>query len=371
MRIGIDARVASWHIGSGLGNYTSHIISNLKEIDHNNKYVLFYPEGKGSELAFTFNSFRRDMGERKKDFWKMIYRTNWEEKTRVDIFHNTINGIGLPRKKRHKLVLTVHDLIPYVMPETVDKPHLDYVLRHTPYAIDAADKIITVSHHSKKDIRRYFDVPNDKIEVIYHAADSIYQPMEKKDAKTIVEELFHIRDKFILYLGGFSPRKNLTRLIRAFHKICNEFDEAYKLVILGEPSRTYENLNKLAEKLSIRDKIIFTGFVPTKYLPAFYNACECFVYPSLYEGFGLPPIEAAACGTPVITSNVSSMPEVMGNTCVYLNPYDVVDMAQTIYDTVTDQDLMDSLKQRSLDHGKKYSWKDATQKTLSIYNGLI
>ncbi len=371
MNIGIDARVASWHIGSGLGNYTSQIILNLKNIDPLNTYMLFYPENKEHSFVNLYRSSHEDERERRGDFWKQMYGTEWKKDPKVDIFHNTVNGIGIPNKGKHRLVITLHDLIPYIMPETVDKPHLDYVLRYTPEAISRADKIITVSHHSKKDIMRYFNVSKDKIEVIYHAADKIFKPMHKVEAKNKITENYQIANPFILYLGGFSPRKNISRLIRAFHMICHEFEEDYKLVILGEPSRIYDNLRRLTEKLGIEDRVIFTGFVPTNDLPLFYNACECFVYPSLYEGFGLPPLEAAACGVPVVTSRSSSIPEIMGNSCTYINPLEVVDIAQGIYDTITDQDLKNQLIQRSLEHAKKFSWEKASMETLMVYDNLL
>lgn len=369
MKIGIDARVARWHIGSGLGNYTNHIIDHLKNIDHKNQYMLFFP--KKNQDYQLFRSSQEKEGERKKDFWKLMYNTSWSSRPNVDIFHNTVNGIGIPSKGKHKLVITIHDLIPYIMPETVDQPHLEYVLKYTPQFIERADKIITVSYHSKKDIQRYFNVPNEKINVIYHAADQIFTPINKENAKKKIGEKYGIKDKFILYLGGFSPRKNIARLIRGFKMICNEFQEEHKLVILGEPSRTYENLMKLTDKLSMSDKVIFTGFVPTEDLTSFYNSCEVFVYPSLYEGFGLPPLEAAACGVPVVTSDISSIPEVMGDCCTYVNPYDVVDIAQGIYDTITDKELRRTLSVKGLERVKKYSWEKSSEETLDVYKSLI
>ncbi len=364
MKIGIDARVARWHIGSGLGNYTSQIIEHLNNIDHENEYLLFLK-----------NEWFRQLGnreeERKKNFWPLMYETHWRIQPDVDIFHNTTNGIGIPDKGNHKLVITLHDLIPYIMPETVDKLHREYVLKHTPEIIENAHKIITVSYHSKKDIQKYFNVSQEKISVIYHAANKIFKPLDKKWAKEMIAKKYGMNYKFILYLGGFSPRKNITRLIRAFHMICNEFEETYKLVILGEPSRTYESLNRLAEKLCIADKVIFTGFVPTSSLPLFYNSCEAFVYPSLYEGFGLPPLEAAACRIPIITSNISSIPEIMGNSCTYIDPYDVVDMAQGIYDTLINDHLREDLSDKAFEHSRKYSWRKASEETLKVYRSLI
>ncbi|QZY56509.1 glycosyltransferase family 4 protein [Crassaminicella profunda] len=369
MKIGIDARIAKWHIGSGLGNYTKNMIKNLKAIDHENEYILF--TSTKEEKYGWFRSENEVSSGKIKEFWKLIYESKWENQPQVDIFHNMTNGIGVPSKGDYKLVITIKDMIPYVMPKTVNEQHLEYVLKYTPKVIEKADKIITTSNHSKKDIERYFHLPKEKVSVIYYAPDKIFRPLEKNKAKEIIKEKYGIKNKFILYVGGFSSRKNIERLIRAFHMIHNEFEEEYKLVILGDTSLTYESLNKLVKELSIEEKVIFTGFVEKKTILYFYNGCEAFVYPSLYEGFSLPPLEAAACGVPIITSKVSSIPEIMGNCCIYINPYDVINIAQTIYDTIIDKDLRMKLSQQSLKHSKKYSWKRTSEEIVEVYKHLM
>ncbi|TCO80081.1 glycosyltransferase family 4 protein [Marinisporobacter balticus] len=369
MRIGIDARVARWNIGSGLENYTSNIIKNLKNIDHKNEYILFIPEKE--ENYGLFRSEKEEEVEKRNEFWKLMHEPFRKYNTEIDIFHNMSNGIDIPDHKNFKLIITVKDLIPYVMSENIEKLHLEYVLKHTSKVIEEADRIITASNHSKNEISRYFDIPEEKINVIYDAPDEIFKPIEKKISKKLIAKKYGINNKFILFVGGISPRKNIRRLIQAFSMIAHEFKEEYKLVILGEYSENYACLNSLLEKLSLKEKIIFTGFVPKNVLPFFYNGCEVFVYPSLYEGFGLPPLEAAACGVPIITSKVTSMPEVMGESCIYIDPYDVINIAQEIYDTVIDTKLGETLCIKSLAHSKKYSWKRASEETLKVYNSLM
>lgn len=371
MKIGIDARIAQWYTDSKIVNYTNQILAYMQHIDKENKYLLLFPSSyKKKEL---FQCFRHEVEEEdlKKIFWEEIFRTKWEEEIQVDIFHNTANGIGTPKLGKYKLVVTIQDLIPYIMPETVEQRQLEYVLKNTYRSIENADKIITVSNHTKKDIKRYFGVSQEKIEVIYYGLDKIFKPINKDEAKKMIAQQYGIKEKFILHVGGVNPRKNATRLIQAFHMICNEFREDYKLMILGKPGESLESMIKLSETLGIKEKVVWIDCVQRHMLPVFYNACEVFVYPSLYEGFGLAPLEAAACGVPVVASNATSIPEIMGDSCVYIDPYNIVHMAQGIYDTIIYQDQREDLSIKSLKHSKKYSWQKASEETLKVYESLM
>ncbi|WZL74585.1 glycosyltransferase family 1 protein [Clostridiaceae bacterium 35-E11] len=370
MRIGIDARIARWHTNSKMSNYTNQILTYMQHIDKENKYLLLFPSEYKKKKRF--DGFRHEIENNfKKNLWEEALKTKWEEDVQVDIFHNTANGIGTPKNGKHKLVVTIQDLIPYIMPETVNKQHLEYALKYTYDIIENADKIITVSNHTKKDLKRYFGLPQEKIDVIYYGIDKIFRPMNKQDAQNIIKKRYGIGDKFILHVGGVNPRKNVARLIRAFHMIYNELNEEYKLIILGKPDESFENMMKLSEKLGIKEKIVFIDFVQKDVLPFFYNACEVFVYPSLYEGFGLAPLEAAACGVPIVASNTASIPETMGDACVYISPHNIVHMAQEIYDTIMNKDQRENLSIKAFKQSKKYSWKKASKETLKVYKDLM
>ncbi len=214
-------------------------------------------------------------------------------------------------------------------------------------------------------------MPKEKVEVIYSAADKIFKPLDKREARRIIAKEYNINDKFILAMGGTNPKKNIGRLIRAYHLICHELPEEFKLVILGESENRYEGFGRLARKLSIEDKIIFTEYVPKRNLPFFYNACECFFYPFLYDSLGLPLLEAASCGAPIITSEISEMPDILGNCCVYVNPYDVINMAQNLYDTMRNEKLREELSLKSLEYSRQYSWEKTSQQILNIYKKLL
>ncbi|AOT68586.1 glycosyltransferase family 4 protein [Geosporobacter ferrireducens] len=214
-------------------------------------------------------------------------------------------------------------------------------------------------------------MPKEKKKEIYLDVDKIFKPLDKKEAKKVIAKRYNIEDKFILTVGGANPNKNIGRIIRAYHLICHEFPEEFKLVILGDSEDNYEVFGRLAQKLSIADKIIFTEYVSKRNLPFFYNACECFFYPSLYDRFGLPLLEAASCGTPIITSKISEIQEILGNCCIYVNPYDIINMAQNLYDTMRNEKLREELSLKSLEYSRRYSWQNTSQQILKSYKKLL
>lgn len=372
MNLGIDGRVITWHIGSGLATYTNNLLENLNRLQQLKNIFLFYPY-KDRADCFDINEIPGSLliGERRLDFWRNVYDLKWDTDYPIDVFHNTVNGIGLPTAVKGAKVITLHDLIPYIMPETVDMPHLKYTLKNTPYIIEEASHIITVSHHSKSDIRKYFGVEEERITVTYLAADPIFKPLNRDNAKRVIFNKYGVDKKYVLYLGGFSQRKNIARLIKAFKKVILEKEEVLNLLILGEHSRSYKALWKLTEELDLCDYVKFLNFVPTADLPYFYNGAEVFVYPSLYEGFGLPPLEAMQCGTPVVTSNVSSIPEIVGDACLLANPYSVDNMAEHIIKLLSDADEWHRYSLMGIEKAKEYSWQKTAAETLEVYKKCI
>jgi glycosyltransferase involved in cell wall biosynthesis len=368
MNLGIDGRVITWHIGSGLATYTNNLLENLNRLQRLKNIFLFYPY-KDSTDCFDINEIPRSLliGERRLDFWRNVYDLKWDTNYPIDVFHNTVNGIGLPKTIKGAKVITLHDLIPYIMPETVDRPHLDYTLKNTPYILEEASHIITVSDYSKSDIQKYFGVDDDKITVTHLAADPIFKPLDRDNAKRVIFNKYGVDKKYILYLGGFSQRKNIARLIKAFKKVILEKEEVINLLILGEHSRSYKSLWKLTEELELCDYVKFLNFVPTADLPYFYNGAEVFVYPSLYEGFGLPPLEAMQCGTPVVTSMVSSIPEIVGDACLLANPYSVESISDSILKLLSDTDEWHRYSLKGIEKSKEYSWEKTAAKTQEVY----
>ena len=231
--------------------------------------------------------------------------------------------------------------------------------------------IITVSEFSKKDIAQEFNFPEEKIFVTPLAAEDIYKPLSKCKCKKLIKDKYGIEDNFVLYVGGFSPRKNIIGLIEAFSLIPPAKRKKSKLVITGNKGFSYPKYQKRADDLGISNDVIFTDFIPLEDLPVFYNGAEVLVYPSLYEGFGLPPLEAMACGTPVIASNITSIPEVCYDSALLINPYNIDDLSYAIERVLNDSLLMLTMVKKGLLRSMNFSWQKTAQLTTNAYRAMI
>jgi glycosyltransferase involved in cell wall biosynthesis len=256
------------------------------------------------------------------------------------------------------------------MPETVGRGYLLKFLKEVPEIIQCADAIITVSNWSKKDILKFFPIDSDKVFVTPLATDQKYKPLDREWCRYMIEKKLSIKKPFILYIGGFSPRKNVRSLIMAFSRIYHDLNKDYVLVITGSLRDEGNSLKELCDKLQISSQVVFTGFVEEDMLPLLYNGAELFVYPSFYEGFGLPPLEAMSCGTPVITSNVSSIPEVVGDAGILIDPYDTSNLMEALVNTLNDEQLKERLSKDGLVRASQYSWKRTASETLSAYKKI-
>lgn len=367
MLISIDARGASWYAGTGIGTYTKQLVKYIMDIDNVNNYYLFW-SGREYEFLNKYKNARVSISSRKHHrFWEQYYIPDILKTKKVDLYHVPQNGIGLPPVKNSLYVSTIHDLIPYIMPETVGRGYLTKFISQMPHIISMVDSVITVSNWSKKDIMRIFDISEDKITVTHLAADDIFIPMDKVDAEKFIYEKYSIEKGIILYLGGFSPRKNVKSILVAFSMIYKNLSKNYKIVIIGAAKDDHQFLNKLAQSLGIGDRVFFTGFVPYEDLPYFYNAAELFVYPSLYEGFGLPILEAMCCGTPTITSNVSSIPEVAGDGALLINPFDTEELAKAMEKVLEDNNAKADLISRGFERAANFNWRKTAAETLKVY----
>ncbi|WMJ79717.1 glycosyltransferase family 1 protein [Clostridium sp. MB40-C1] len=366
MKVAIDARGINWYSGTGIGTYTENIVKNLMNI-YNNDHFRLYWSGQ------TFEAFKKENSDivmtssKHHRFFEQTYFPYDLKRENIDIYHVPQNGIGLSEEVTCKKVITIHDLIPYIMPETVGKGYLLKFLKEVSSLIQSVDGIITVSEYSKKDILKFFPIDEKKIFVTPLAADSIYTPLDKKNCSDYLQKNYNINTPFILYIGGFSSRKNVISLINSFVKISNNFDKNYSLVIVG----AQKDLGKsLCNKYLDCSKIIFTGFAPLNDLPIFYNGCEVFVYPSLYEGFGLPPLEAMSCGTPVITSNITSIPEVVKDSGILINPYDENELSNSLEKVLSDEIFRKFLGKKGFERSSSFSWEKTATETFNAYKSI-
>lgn len=371
MKIGIDGRAAKWYRGTGIGTYTHQLISSLNSIDSNDDYLVFLPEG--SSLKDLKNNFKIEevKSNLQENFWDEVSVPNILDNHSMELYHVPQNGVGLSENINCLKAITLHDIIPLRMPETVSDRYLRIFNNELPKMLKNCEGIITVSEFSKQDIAKEFNFPKEKIYVTHLAAEDIYKPMSKCLCKKIISEKYGIKDNYVLYVGGFSPRKNIIGLIEAFSLIPRNKRKNIKLVITGNKGFSYSKYKQRAEDLKIAEDVIFTDFIPLEDLPTFYNGAEVLVYPSFYEGFGLPPLEAMACGTPVIASNVTSLPEVCYDSALLIDPYNIEDLSYAIEKVLNDTLLMLTMVKKGLMRSINFSWNNTALKTIEAYSSMI
>jgi len=269
-----------------------------------------------------------------------------------------------------QLITTVHDVchvamaqfFPGILKRLYSRNFLQMVLQKSDY-------IVTVSHFSKSEIIKYFGTPEEKIRVIHNGVDPMFRPIDPEEANQVLIR-HHLPKEFLLFIGNVKPHKNISGLIQAYRSACEQDPDLPPLVILGQYKNLMTSVAGLSEQVKdyrIKDKIIFTGYLPTEDLPAIYSQAMLFLFPSFYEGFGLPTIEAMACGTPVITSNCTSIPEVVGDAALLVDPYNQDAMADAILNLAGDQQAQTVMRDKGLEHVKAYSWESSALEHLDLY----
>jgi glycosyltransferase involved in cell wall biosynthesis len=274
----------------------------------------------------------------------------------------------LPPLVSCRSVVTIHDCIHLMFPQYLpNRMALAYARASIALAARRATRVMTVSESSKRDILRYVDTEPDKIDVIYNAYDERFGVEPREEEVVRVRERFQLSDEFVLYAGNVKPHKNLERLIQAFHLVRQRGLDHLKLVIIGDEVSKYAALRRAVHKHQLHKYVRFFGYVPEETLAVMYRLAGVFVFPSLYEGFGLPPLEAMASGTPVVTSNVSSLPEVAGDAAVLVDPYDAGAIADGIFTVLTDERTRCTLRHKGLERARQFSWETSVARVREIY----
>ncbi|MFT8350856.1 glycosyltransferase family 4 protein [Clostridium saccharoperbutylacetonicum] len=371
MKIAIDARSSTLHQGTGIGTYTTNVISELISLNSKDEFTLFCT-GKFNKNFDRYNTNIVFSSGKHGGFYEKYYIPNALDKIYADLYHIPQNGIGFDFDTKIPTVVTIHDLIPYIMPETVGKGYLERFLRDMPDIISNSCGILTVSEYSKKDILKFFSFyPEDKIFVTPLAANTNFKPLNKNNCKLYVEKTYKIKDPYILYIGGFSQRKNVLGLIKAFHKVYKDLNKPYKLLLGGSIKDEGEKLFTFVKENNLEDKIIFCGYLEDEFLPVLYSGCDAFVYPSFYEGFGLPPLEAMSCKAPVITSCLTSIPEVTGDNAILINPNNISELEAALIKLLNDENLKSILRQKGYLRSLEFNWRKTAKNTLEAYEKLV
>jgi glycosyltransferase involved in cell wall biosynthesis len=364
MRVAIDIRKLHDY---GIGTYVRNLVGQLAKRDGNDRYVLIC----GRDDA----GYVRGLGDRFEPLVEGAGNYTLAEqfsipvalrRARVDLFHAP-HYVVSPLTSC-PTVVTIHDCIHLRFPQYLPNraAHL-YAKGMMRLAARRAQRILTVSQASKDDILRYLKVPASKVEVIYNALDErLATPPAEADI-TRVRERYQLRSSFVLYAGNIKPHKNVDRLIEAFAILRKGRRDDIKLLIIGDEISKYPNLRRLVHRYQLHQHVRFFGFVPDETLAVLYRLAAVFVFPSLFEGFGLPPLEAMASGTPVVTSNVSSLPEVVGDAAVLIDPMNASAIADAMRRVLDDPALRADLIRRGCQRVKAFSWERSVARVREVY----
>jgi glycosyltransferase involved in cell wall biosynthesis len=375
MRIGIDFTAAARE-RAGIGRYARELIRALARLDHTNAYALFVPrDAHGDLLQFdwspNFSIVRAPLTER--------YLAALWQRARVPLPIESFIGkvdvlyspdFLLPPTRARRQIVTVHDLSYVRVPECFPAPLLNYLNRTVPPSVARADLILADAASTQRDLIEVYRVPREKIQVLYSGVDARFCPAVSEDSQARVRALTRGKP-YLLAVGTLQPRKNYVRLLEAFARLISHLQASssnLQLVIAGGRGWMYDDVYAAVAHLGLRERVLLTDFIPDDDLPALYAGAALFVYPSLYEGFGLPIAEAMACGAPVVTSNASSLPEVAGDAALYFDPRDTDAIVDALRRALTDETLRAELRVRGFAQVRKFSWEKAAAE---LQQGLV
>ena len=365
MRIGIDVRKIR---DFGVGTYVRNLVRYLARLDHENEYVLFCRPEDCSLSEPLGENFRAVAEPAPPYSMTEQFRIPFSlRRERIDLFHAP--HYVLPLLTPCRSVVTIHDCIHLMFPQYLpNRLAYGYARASLWVATHRSSRILTVSEASKRDILRFFQVPSDKVTVIPNAIDERFGVVPTDEEVVRVRERYQLSDRFVLYAGNVKPHKNLERLIDAFFILRQEGFGNLKLLIIGSEISKYATLRRAVHRYHLHKHVRFLGFVPNETLAVLYRLADAFAFPSVYEGFGLPPLEAMASGTPVLTSNVSSLPEVVGDAAVLVNPYEPRAIADGLRRLLTDVALRQDLHERGVARARQFSWERSVSRIRDIYN---
>ena len=370
MKIAIDIRRMTEF---GVGTYIRNIIRTLGRLDHENQYFLLGSPTKVEEIGPLPGNFQtiplahpEHTLKGYREFRSALHKID------CDLVHIP-NLFSRPRFLPCPYVMTVHDML-----EHMSRPRQQGMWRWiyfqmTKRVLAGAARIFAVSNFTRNEIEKLFEIPLNHIEVVYNAIDERFLHGHATAAdRDLIAQRYQVSYPFLLYAGRISPHKNVLRLIEAFSALKTELEKDQlwpdlKLIIIGDDLSGNPDLRRTVVRSGVQNEVRFLGFVPIEVLRIFYDEAKVFVFPSLYEGFGLPPLEAMAHGTPVITSNISSLPEVVGNAAVLVNPENVFEIMRAAHRVLTDRALRDRMKERGYQQAKKFSWEISVRRLLDVY----
>lgn len=367
---------------TGIGYYTEGLVKHIIKQHPQNEYFINAfsykrpEEAKETLLLYKSTNTRVNVCRFMplkiyKLIWNIFpipYYVFFREKADITHFFNYY----IPPFVRGKKITTIHDMTIKTYPETVRLTSRVMAKLNLRTTCKRATRIITSSEFSKSEIVKYLKVSPEKISVLYSGVDlNVYKPCKDEDAKERIKHKYGISKEYYLYLGTLEPRKNIERLILAYSMLKEESKDIPKLVIAGKKGWMYEDIFNVVSEKNLKKHVIFTGYVDSEDAPILMSAAVAFVFPSLYEGFGMPPLEAMACGTPVITSNCASLPEVVGDAAILVNPYSVEEIMDALKQVYVDKEVSRILAKRGEERAKLFAWDKISHMLYEIYKEVM
>jgi glycosyltransferase involved in cell wall biosynthesis len=363
MRVGIDARLV-YYSQAGIGQYILHLVNGLAEVDPDNEYVLLQSR-KDDTTILDRPNFRRVSLWTPSHHRLERYSLNVElVRLGLDVLHSP--DFIPPRRPSCKSVITVHDLAFLLYPHFLTKESARYY-GHIDQAVRWTDHIIAVSESTKRDTIQHLGVPEDKITVVHEAANPIFRQVDRDVARKQVHNRHGVDGPYVLFVSTIEPRKNVPTLVRAVWQLLECYKEDVRLVLAGGKGWLFEDAFGIVDELKMDGRVHFVGRVSSEELLHLYNAAELLAHPAFYEGFGLPPLEAMACGLPVIVSDVASLPEVVGDAGLLVDPHEVDELTVAMWRVLNDQQLRTEMQHKGLRQADRFSWERAARETQAIY----
>ena len=377
MRIGIDARLLTYR--RGIGNFVYNLLTELAKLPGDEQYVLYVDDLRATEFAPQDSRFLvKRLGPRFYPLWEQVSLPLTVARDRLDVLHCPANTVPLFLPRDVKLALTIHDVM-YALPKSIlpQSPSLYQRLGRLYYhlfalqAVKRATWVMADSEHSCRDIARVLHTPVDRIRVVYAAGNTMCRRFEDRSQIEEVKQCYSIKGRFILALGALDPRKNTLGVLRAFACFREISALPMQLLIAGLAQDAKKRFSTMVVEMGLQEQVILLGFVSEQELVTLYNGADAFVYPTLYEGFGMPVLEAMACGTPVVTSSVGSIPEVAGNAALFVDPHQPEEIARAILRLISDVVLRERMIERGLTQVQRFSWANTAQQVLDTYRMCV
>ena len=358
MKIALEASNLARPDKTGVAIYGSNLISHLALLDRENRYYLCYRLSRIGKRRFFLKTAGRNF--RVKIIQEPLNRFFMKK---IDLYHGL--DARVYQAGRMKKVVTVHDVLHYADVFPVSACPEDRIEKYRKM-LSASDRIIAVSIHTKKDLIQHFSVSPEKIDVVHHGVEERFRARSREETQAFLDRL-GIGPRYLLYVGCIEARKNLNRLLEAFSRVKQDGNTSLELVMAGNTGEGAQEVFRTISRLGLEKDVRILGYVQQEDLPFLYSGAEIFLFPSLYEGFGLPVLEAMACGTPVITSNLTSLPEVAGEAALLVDPYRVESSASAVKSLLEDPSLRQAHVRKGIVRAGEFTWEKAAAQTLEIY----